>query len=307
MQLKDLTNKKTTLAPGYRTCSGCPITTIVRHVLRATDDPVVVVVATGCLEVTTSIYPQTSWKVPMVHSLLENAAATVSGLEAAYKHFLKKGKTKPNLKFVVFAGDGASYDAGLQFLSAAVERGHDFTYVCYNNQAYMNTGIQKSGATPFGAKTMTTPIGKSDPFGHNDGQKDLTKIMVAHDLPYIAQASLWPWTDFYNKAKKAIETKGPTFLNVISPCIPGWRTKESMAIELSRLAVMTRFWPLYEVVEAGEYKLTFPVKSPLPLTDFLSLQKRFAHLLKDENKEGLRQLQKSVADNWLELSKKFKK
>ena len=182
MQLKDLANKRTVLAPGYRTCSGCPITTIVRHVLRATDEPVVVAVNTGCLEVTTSIYPQTSWKVTFVHSLLENGAATVSGLEAAAKALKRSGKIPKNkqIKFVIFGGDGSTYDAGFQFLSAAIERGHDFLYVCYDNQAYMNTGVQKSGATPVGANTTTTPAGESTPGGKNYPDKDLTRIIAAH-------------------------------------------------------------------------------------------------------------------------------
>jgi len=296
MDLKELTNKKTTLAPGYRSCSGCPITLIVRHVLRATDDPVVAAVNTGCLEVTTTIYPQTSWKVPLVHSLLENGAATISGLEAAYKVLQRKQKIssakKP--KFVVFGGDGSTYDAGFQFLSAAIERGYDFLYVCYDNQAYMNTGVQKSGATPAGAYTTTTPTGRT----HR--RKDLTKIIAAHGIPYAAQAALWHWQDFYAKAKKALDTPGPTFLNVLSPCIPGWKVHTNSAITLSRLAVETRFWPLYEVAQ-GKYKITVPVPDPKPLEDFLRPQGRFKNLLTPANKEQLAELKDSIYKDWRDL------
>ena len=270
MKIADFTNKKSPLAQGYRTCSGCPITPIVRHVLRAPDDPVVVAVATGCLEVTTTIYPDTAWEVPLVHSLLENSAATISGIESAYKILQKKNKLPNNtpIKFVVFAGDGATYDAGLQFLSAAIERGHDFVYVCYNNEAYMNTGGQKSGATPENAITTTTPA------GHKHKRKDLTKIIAAHNIPYAAQAALWHWQDLYNKAKKAFDTKGPAFLNIFSPCIPGWKIGTDKAIELSKLAVETKYWELYEI-ENGEKKITVPVAEPKPIEEFYKLQKRF--------------------------------
>ncbi len=296
MQLKELTNKKTTLAPGYRTCSGCPITLIVRHLLRATNDAVVVAVNTGCLEVTTTIYPQTSWKVPLIHSLLENGAATVSGLESAYRVLQKKDRLSSDkkIKFVVFGGDGSTYDAGFQFLSAAIERRHDFLYVCYDNQAYMNTGVQKSGATPIGTFTNTTPGGRK----HR--RKDLTKIIAAHDVPYAAQAALWHWQDLYNKAKKALEITGPTFLNILSPCVPGWKIDTDLAIELSKLAVETRFWPLYEV-EQGKYKITVPVEKPKPLEEFLKPQGRFKHLLEPENQEQLAKLKDSVYGEWKKL------
>ncbi|MFC1618035.1 thiamine pyrophosphate-dependent enzyme [Patescibacteria group bacterium] len=270
MKIADFTSKKSSLAQGYRTCSGCPITTIVRHVLRATDDPVVVAVATGCLEVTTTIFPDTAWEVPLVHSLLENAAATISGIESAYKTLRRKNKLPDDqpIKFVVFAGDGATYDAGLQFLSAAIERGHDFVYVCYNNEGYMNTGGQKSGATPEGAITTTTPAGRK----HH--RKDLTKIIAAHDIPYAAQAAVWHWQDLYSKAQKAFAMQGPAFLNVFSPCVPGWKIDTDKAIELSRLAVETGYWELYEV-EKGEKKITVPVEKPKPIEEFKKLQGRF--------------------------------
>lgn len=292
MKLSELTTKRPSLAPGYRTCSGCPITTIVRHVLRATDDPVVVAVATGCLEVTTSVYPQTSWRVPFVHSLLENPAATISGIESVYRVMKRRGRINRKIQFVVFAGDGATYDAGLQFLSAVIERGHDFLYVCYDNQAYMNTGAQKSGATPVGASTTTTPGGRVGK------RKDLTRIIAAHDLPYAAQTALWPWTDLYQKARKAFSIPGPKFLNVFSPCIPGWKIATDMAIDLSRLAVESRYWPLYEV-ENGRYKITVPVAKPKELEEFLKPQKRFERLFK--NRETMERLKREIGEQWLKL------
>lgn len=294
MRLASLTTKRSVLAPGYRTCAGCPITTIVRHVLRATDDPVVVAVSTGCLEVTTSVYPETSWRVPFVHSLLENPAATISGIEAAYKVMKRRKQINHPIKFVVFAGDGATYDAGLQFLSAAIERGHDFLYVCYDNQAYMNTGAQKSGATPWGASTATTPGGQTG------RRKDLTRIVAAHDLSYAAQTALWPWPDLYQKAQYAFSLSGPKFLNVFSPCIPGWKIHTSSAIELTRLAVESRYWPMYEV-KNGKYKITIPITQPKALEEFLKPQKRFAHLFKD--KKRMETLKREVGEQWLRLER----
>lgn len=298
MKLSDLTTKPSPLSPGYRTCSGCPIATIVRHVLRASAGPFVVAVNTGCLEVTTTVYPQTAWKVPLVHSLLENGAATISGLEAAAKVLRAKGKLKGSAqpKFVVFAGDGSTYDAGLQFLSAAIERGHDFLYVCYDNQAYMNTGVQKSGATPRGAYSTTTPA------GHQRNRKDIMQIVAAHNIPYAAQATLWHWQDFYQKAKTGLETPGPAFLNVLSPCVPGWKIDPAAANDLSRLAVATRYWPLYEVV-SGKYKITVPVAQPEPLEEFLKLQGRFKHLLTPAGQAELNGLKKNLTDNWQRLEK----
>ncbi|EKD49575.1 MAG: hypothetical protein ACD_63C00105G0001 [uncultured bacterium] len=300
MRLSEFEKKPIHLAPGHRTCQGCPISTIVRHTLRASDKPVVVVNATGCLEVTTTIYPHTSWKVPYLHSAFANSAATMSGVEAAYKAWRKQGKIAHDINFVVFAGDGGTYDIGLQSLSGAIERGHDFLYVCYDNQAYMNTGGQRSSATPYGADTTTTPIGKSHPAGKQIARKDIMKIVAAHGIKYAAQASLYYWQDFYKKAKKGFETEGPAFLNVISPCVPGWKIDTSIAIELSRLAVETRFWPLYEV-EDGEYKLNVPVEKPKPLEEFLKKQGRFKHLFEKGGDRILGKMKQEVENKWEEL------
>ena len=193
-------NKK--LIPGHRTCSGCGIPQIVRTVLAAAKTPVVVANATGCLEVTSTIYPYTSWNIPYIHNAFENSAATISGVETAYRVLKKKGKIKKEIKFIVFAGDGGT-DIGLQSLSGALERGHNFLYVLYDNEAFQNTGNQRSSTTPLGAATTTTPEGLIH-HGKEEFQKDITKIIAAHNIPYVAQASVGNLIDLYNKAEKAL-------------------------------------------------------------------------------------------------------
>lgn len=299
MNLKQDLQRESGLAKGHRTCSGCGIPQIVRTILRASDKPVVVVNATGCLEVTTTIYPYTSWNVPYIHSLFENAASTASGVEAAFNVLKRKGKMKDDVNIVVFGGDGGSYDIGLQALSGAVERRHNFLFVCYDNAAYMNTGIQRSSATPYGAWTTTTPVGKVEK-GKGLFKKDLTKIMVAHELPYVAQAAVSHYNDLFDKAKKAFSFEGPKFMNVLQPCTLGWKYKAFNTIQLSKLAVETRFWPLYEVVE-GQYNLSYKPSNDLPVKEFLMLQRRFKHVL-DDNKL-MKTIQDRVNFKWKELLK----
>ncbi len=241
--------------------------------------PAVVSVSTGCLEVSTTIYPYTAWKDSMIHSAFENAGATISGVETAYRSLKKQGKIKEDMYFVAFGGDGGTYDIGLQSLSGAVERGHNFVYVCYDNGAYMNTGFQRSSATPYGAWTTTSPVGK-EAAGKQQNRKDLTAILVAHDIPYVATASPHNFKDLMNKAEKAFTTPGPAFINVISPCPRGWRTPSDQTIALAKEAVMSCYWPLYEV-ENGKYKINYkPGKKKTPVADWLKKQGRFAHLFK---------------------------
>lgn len=299
--LKELGAKSNRLAPGHRTCAGCGIPTIVRTVLRATDKPIVVSNATGCLEVTTSIYPYSSWKVPWIHNAFENAAATMSGIETAYRVLKKKGKLKKDIKFVAFGGDGGTYDIGLQSLSGALERGHNFLYVCYDNEAYMNTGVQRSSATPYGAATTTTPAGKVHK-GKEISRKDFTKIVVAHKIPYVATSAGHNWQDLFNKAKKAFEVDGPAFINVIQPCEEGWKYDPSLTVTMSRLAVETRFWPLYEVID-GEYKLSYKPSKFVPIEKFLKPQKRFKHVFKKGNEYILKNMQANIEKNWDEILK----
>ena len=230
--LKELSNKEVLVTPGHRACAGCGFPVIIKQALLAADNPVVVGCATGCMEVCTTIYPYTAWKVPFIHN--------------------------------AFGGDGGTYDIGFQSLSGAMERGHDMLYICYDNQAYMNTGIQRSSATPRGANTTTSPAG-SESYGKKQYRKDLTEVMVAHGIPYVAQSSPAMWNDMVSKVNKGLAVEGPAFMAVIQPCVLGWKYPSDQTIELARLAVDTCFWPLYEVVE-GEYKLTYKPKEKKPLT-----------------------------------------
>lgn len=284
---------------GHRSCAGCPFPGIVRTVLAATDDEVVASCATSCLEVTSTIYPFTSWNVPWIHSAFENAAATISGVETAYRALEKSGRLKKKMKFVAFGGDGGSYDIGLQSLSGALERGHDFLYVCYDNEGYMNTGGQRSGATPYGAATTTSPDGKVH-HGKEQFRKDLVKIAAAHNIPYVAQAAAHNKLDLFNKAKKALAMPGPAVLVVFSPCIPNWKLQMNEALEISQLAIETCFWPLYEV-ENGKYILNYQPNKKRPVSDFLQNQGRFKHLFEPANRGILAKLQEEVDRRWEEL------
>lgn len=301
--IKELANKPERLTGGHRMCAGCGAPVAVRAILRALkpEDRAVVGAATGCLEVSTCIYPYTAWKDSFIHSAFENAGATVSGAEAAYKALKKKGKVTDEFKFIAFGGDGGTYDIGLQSLSGAMERGHNMVYVCYDNGAYMNTGIQRSSATPLYADTTTSPQGKVVP-GKTQWRKDLTEVMVAHNIPYVAQtAFVTPnMKDLIEKAEKALYTDGPAFLNVLAPCPRGWRYETSKLIEISKLAVDTCFWPLYEVVN-GQYKLTYKPKEKLPVVEFLKVQGRFRHLFKKGNEHLIEQIQQEVDRRWEKL------
>ena len=297
--LKELVKKQEVLSPGHRLCAGCGASIAVRQILAASDDPVVVASATGCLEVATTIYPFTSWRSPFIHNAFENAAATISGVETMYQSLKKQGKIDKEIKFIAFGGDGGTYDIGLQSLSGALERGHDFVYVCYDNEAYMNTGIQRSSATPRGVWTTTTPVGEVIP-GKTQYRKDLTGIIAAHNIPYAAQASIWRWSDLIDKAHKAFYTKGPAFLNVLSPCHRGWRFPLEDTIKISKLAVQTNFWPLYEV-ENGKWKINYKPRERLPITEWMKPQGRYKHLLTPENESIVKEIQQDIDDNWERL------
>jgi pyruvate ferredoxin oxidoreductase beta subunit len=277
----------------------------VRQVLMgAGDAEVVVASATGCLEVSTTAYPYTSWETPFIHNAFENAAATISGVEAAYKGLKAAGKIPQDkeIKFVAFGGDGGTYDIGFQSLSGALERGHDFVYVCYDNGAYMNTGIQRSSATPHGAWATTSEVGTVIP-GKQQRRKDLTSIVAAHHIPYAAQASVGDWRDLVNKAAKAFNTPGPAFLNVLAPCPRGWRYDSGLTIELSRLAFKTKFWPLFEIEDGVWNMKEVKEKDLLPVTEFLKLQGRFKHLFKPENAALLEQIQQEVDEYYTYLQR----
>ncbi len=263
------------IAPGHRACAGCGCILAMRHALKALGKNVIVSMATGCMEVTTTPYPETSWRVPWIHVAFENTAAVASGIARALKVL-----GKHNVKSVAIAGDGGTADIGLQALSGAVERGDNILYICYDNEAYENTGIQRSGSTPFGAWTTTTPIGKLSR-GEDRPKKDLPAIIAAHGAPYVATASVAYPLDFIKKLKKAAAIRGPTYVHVLAPCTPGWRIDENKTIEVARLAVLTGTWVLYEV-EGGKLNVTFKPPKRRPVAEYLKLQGRFRHLTDKE-------------------------
>jgi pyruvate ferredoxin oxidoreductase beta subunit len=289
------------LAGGHSLCQGCGVPLVVRTVLNTFTTPVVVVNATGCLEVATTRFPTTAWNVPWIHVAFENAAAVAGGVESAQRalrrrHALPDGE---EIAVVVFAGDGGTYDIGLQALSGALERGHKFLFVCYDNEAYMNTGIQRSGATPFGASTTTSPSGLES-FGKAQQRKDMTAIAVAHHIPYVAQAAASHWQDLSEKVERAAAADGPAFLNVLTNCPLGWGHEPRLGIQVVDAAVNSCFWPLYEVVD-GEYRLTYEPDEYVPIEEWLRPQKRFAHLLRPENAELVERIQRQVAADWRSL------
>ena len=267
--------KEELFAPGHRGCAGCGAAIGARLALKASGKNTVAICATGCLEVMTTPYPETAWRVPFVHVAFENAGAVASGVERALK-----SQGKEDTHVIAFGGDGGSVDIGLQSISGAMERGHNITYICYDNEAYMNTGIQRSGATPWGASTTTSPAG-SESFGEDKPKKNMPMIMAAHGIPYIATASIAYPEDYMKKVKKAVETKGPAYIHLNQPCTTGWGFDPSKTIELGRLGVETGFWPLYEI-ENGEFKVTYRPTERKPVIEYLKAQKRFKHLTENE-------------------------
>jgi pyruvate ferredoxin oxidoreductase beta subunit len=266
------------LRGGHALCQGCGIPLVVRTVLSTIRTPVVVVNATGCLEVATTRYPATAWNVPWLHVAFENAAAVASGVESAQRALRRRHGLPDDeeVTIVVFAGDGGTYDIGLQALSGALERGHRFLFVCYDNEAYMNTGVQRSSATPFAASTTTSPAGLES-FGKAQQRKDMTAIAIAHHIPYVAQAAATHWHDLSVKVEKAVAADGPAFLNVLTDCPVGWGHEPRISKQVVDAAVESGFWPLYEV-EDGVYRLTYRPERRAPIEEWLGCQKRFAHL-----------------------------
>ena len=299
---KQIQERPERLAPGHRMCAGCGGTIAVRNVLKALHpgDKAVIGNATGCLEVSSYMYPYTAYEDSYIHNAFENAGATLSGVETAYHALKKRGKIKDNYKFITFGGDGGTYDIGLQSLSGAMERGHDLVYVCYDNGAYMNTGIQRSSATPQYADTTTTPSGvKSD--GKPQGRKDLAAIIAAHNIPYVAQTTfIGNMKDLYIKSEKAIYTPGAAFLNIMAPCPRGWKYDAPDIIEICKLGVETCYSPLFEVVE-GKWISNYEPKEKLPLEDFLRKQGRFKHLFKPGNEHLIEAFQAETDRRWEEL------
>ncbi len=298
-KIKEIAKKEPRLKPGHRLCPGCGASVAVNLALSVVDNPVVITCATGCLEVSTTPFPYTAWADPYIHSAFENSAATISGIETAYRALKKQGKINKDIKFLALGGDGGTYDIGFQALSGAVERGHDFVYICYDNGAYMNTGIQRSSATPLGAATTTAPPG-SKSYGKVQWRKDITMIMAAHNIEYAAQTSLAYWKDYTKKIEKAFAVKGPAFINVLSPCPRGWRSKDEDSISLTKEAVTSYYWPVYEI-ENGKVKVNIKPSKPTDVADWMKKQGRFKHLFKPENKKIIDLVRSKVKEHWEHL------
>jgi pyruvate ferredoxin oxidoreductase beta subunit len=296
-----LVNRKEYFSPGHRACQGCAEALGVRLVGKALGRDTVVASATGCMEVTSTPLPFTSWNVPWIHVAFENAAAVASGAEAGMKALMRKGRVpKKKITFLAMAGDGGTSDIGVQALSGALERGHDFIYVCYDNEAYMNTGIQRSSATPYGASTTTSPAGKVVP-GQLTWKKNMPEIAAAHDIPYVATACPSYPLDLIEKVKKGARIKGPAYIHILSACPTGWRLPPELAIKVGRLAVETGVFPLYEV-ENGRYKLSIETEKLRPVKDYLKIQGRFRHL----DEDMIEKIQKRVIEEYERLKKKVK-
>jgi len=277
---------------------GCGEALAVRLVCKALGRNVIIANATGCMEIVSSQLPATSWEVPWIHTLFENTAAVASGVESGIKVLSRKGKYTRKTKVVAMGGDGGTADIGFQALSGALERGHNFIYVCFDNEAYMNTGIQRSSATPFGASTTTSPAGKMS-IGQTRWKKNLPAIAAAHDIPYVATACHSYPFDLMTKITKAMDVEGPSYIHVLSVCPTGWRLAPELAVRAGRLAVQTGIFPLYEI-EHGKYTLNFDFPQLRPIEDYFKIQGRFRHL----TKETIGEIQKRVTEKYAELKEK---
>jgi len=285
--IKDLPLEERILK-GHAACPGCPITIALRTALKALGKKTLLIIPASCSAVVQALYPKTAFNVPTLNIAFEASAAAASGVAAALKALGEK-----DVLPVVWAGDGGSYDIGLQALSGALERKTDFIYVCYNNQMYSNTGIQRSGATPYGAWTTTTWKGKKE------RQKELAEIVMAHHIPYIATATIAYPTDLYEKMKKAKEMKGPRYIEILAPCPPGWRFDMSKTVEMSRLAVETGAWVLYEMINGemhftGYSKRLLAGKERKPVEEWLKMQGRFRHL----TEEDIKKIKEGIDAKW---------
>ena len=285
-------------APGHRGCIGCGEALAVRLALKALGRDVVVANATGCIEIISSTLPDTSWEVPWIHTLFENTAAVASGVESGLKSLMRKGRIpQKHIDVIAIAGDGATADIGIQALSGALERGHDFVYLCFDNEAYMNTGIQRSSATPYGASTTTAPAGKVS-IGQTTWKKNMPEIAVAHGIPYVATACASYPFDLMEKVKKAADIEGPAYVHILSVCDTGWRIPTNMSVSIGKMAVQAGVFPLYEV-ENGAYKLNVD-KELKPVADHLKKQGRFRHLSDDE----IQKIQDRVTEEYAKLKEK---
>ena len=299
ISMRQLLDREDQFLPGHRACIGCGEALAVRLACKALGKDTIVVDATGCIEIFSSQLPYSSWAIPWIHTLFENTAAVASGIEAGIKAQLRKGRrTDKATKVVAMAGDGGTSDIGLQALSGALERGHTFLYLCFDNEAYMNTGVQRSSATPYGAYTTTSPAGKVS-IGQTTWKKNMPAIVAAHDIPYVATACPSYPRDLANKVLKGAMTPGPAYVHILSVCDTGWRCAPELTVELGRLAVRTGIFPLYEI-ENGKYKLSVNLPKLKPVQDYLKLQGRFRHL----SEETIAEIQHRVDSEYTKLIEK---
>jgi pyruvate ferredoxin oxidoreductase beta subunit len=298
--LKEFSTSNDRFEGAHVLCPGCAHSIIVREVLNATNDDVVVSSGTGCLEVSTAIYPHTSWDSSWIHIGFENASTAIAGAEAMDKALRRKGKIPADVrqpKFVAFAGDGATYDIGFQWLSGCFERGHNMMYVTLDNEVYANTGGQRSSATPIGASTTTSPSGRVS-YGEKKDKKDMLTIMAAHNSPYVAQVAPNKWKDMVKKIQKGYAVEGPVFINAMSACTTEWKFDPADTIQVSDLATDSLVFPLYEIIENRELNITYRPKNIIPVRDYLGAQGRFKHLFKKENEHVIEEWQKRVDEKW---------
>jgi len=304
--LKEFSTSNDRFEGAHLLCPGCAHSIIVRELMNCTDDDLVISTNTGCLEVSTAVYPYTSWDTSWIHVGFENSATTASCAEAMYKARKRKGTLKDpdrSVKFVAFGGDGSTYDIGFQWLSGAVERGHDFTYICLDNEVYANTGGQRSSATPIGASTTTSPAGRVS-YGEKQNKKDLVGIMAAHGAPYVAQVAPNKWKLMVKSFQKALATDGPCYINAMSACTTEWKFAPNETIDVSDLAVDSLVFPLYEIIDGRELNILYRPKKVIPVKDYLGAQGRFKHLFKPENAHVLDEWQKRVDAQWEYLQRR---
>jgi len=274
---------------GHTACAGCPETIAINNILKASGKNTVVVNVTGCTEIISSQYPKTSWGVHYIHVAFENAGAVASGVDAA----LKKLNIKGNV--IALAGDGGTFDIGLQSLSGMVDRGHNVLYICLDNECYSNTGVQRSSSTPYAAWTTTTPIGKKS-IGNQTFKKPIVEMMVAQGIKYAATTSVAYPKDIQNKVKKALSIEGPKFMLIHCPCPIAWRFDPSKTIEIARLAVETGMWVIYEV-ENGKKTINIQPERK-KVEEYLKAQGRFKHLTEKE----IEMIQKKVDEDWKDMN-----
>lgn len=298
---RNLVTTEEFLAQGHTFCTGCGEALALRLGCKALGRNVIIANATGCIEICTSPLPFTSWRVPWIHTLFENAGAEISGIEAGLKILTKKGRVpERDIKCVAVAGDGGTSDIGIQALSGALERNHNFLYLCFDNEAYMNTGIQRSSATPYGASTTTAPAGKFS-IGQVTRKKNMAAIAAAHDIPYVATACPSYRFDLMKKVRKGADVKGPAYVHILSPCPTGWRYNSALTIEIGKLAVQTGIFPLYEI-ENGRYRLNADPPELKPVKEYLKLQGRYRHLPDEE----IERIQQMVNEDYAKLKEKAK-